>query len=371
MTLFLTGTLISAQVTRQKDPVTQDTLSKFDKTNRKMEALFKIIPVPIYSYSTEAGHTIGFAKYNLINLNRNDIISAASRISEVVTFSTEGRVNISVSTDLNWKEGKYMVAGYINYRKLPEYMLGIGNEVSVDDLEVVSTTRLKFVNYGHVQVAKNLYAGIGLDLTNYTNIKYDSTSFLIQGDSVTGINGGTSTGLGLSVVYDTRNNRYNASKGWFVSMRTMFFPSAMGPYKYQSYDFDVRKYFNPWLKHVIALQATTSYRAGEVPFYELAQLGGDDKMRGYYKGALRDKVLADCQMEYRMPVWKIFGIAGFIGTGSIAPSYSEFSFSDLWLSYGGGIRVKVDSKNNTNLRFDWGFGPHGIHAFYIGFSEAF
>ncbi len=184
------------------DSVTQDTLSKFDKTNRKMEALFKIIPVPIYSYSTEAGHTIGFAKYNLINLNRNDIISAASRISEVVTFSTEGRVNISVSTDLNWKEGKYMVAGYINYRKLPEYMLGIGNEVSVDDLEEVSTTRLKFVNYGHVQVAKNLYAGIGLDLTNYTNIKYDSTSFLIQGDSVTGIKG-TSTGLGLSVVYDT------------------------------------------------------------------------------------------------------------------------------------------------------------------------
>jgi hypothetical protein len=37
--------------------------------NDKMEALFKIIPVPLYSYSTEAGHTFGLAKYNLLDLS--------------------------------------------------------------------------------------------------------------------------------------------------------------------------------------------------------------------------------------------------------------------------------------------------------------
>jgi outer membrane protein assembly factor BamA len=349
----------------------KDSISKFDATNKKMENLFKIIPVPLYSYSTEAGHTFGLAKFNLIDLNVNDTVSVASRISEVATFSTLGRINLSVSTDLNWHEGKYMVLGYINYKQQPEYILGIGNDVSIDDLEQISVTRLKFVNYFMVQVLKHFYLGLGVDLTNYTSIKYDSTSFLVE-DNVTGINGGTSTGLGFSAIYDSRDNRYNAYNGTFISLKTMTFPSWMGnPYLYSSFDLDFRKYFNPWLKHVIALQATTSFRTGDIPFYELALLGGEDKMRGYYKGALRDRVLADCQMEYRMPVWKIFGVTAFVGTGRVANSYSELTLDGLWLSYGGGLRVKVDSKHNTNLRFDVGFGPSGVHGFYINFAEAF
>ena len=351
--------------------MTTDTLSKFDATNAKMERLFKIIPVPLYSYSTEAGHTFGLAKFNLIDLSKNDTISAASKISEVLTFSTLGRVNISVSTELNWHNGRYMVTGYINYKQQPEYVLGIGNDVSIDDVEQISFTRLKFVNYFLIQAVKNLYLGVGVDLTNYTDIEYDSTSFLVE-DNVLGVDGGTSTGLGFAAIYDSRDNRYNAYKGWFVALKTMTFPSWMGnPYLYSSYNLDARTYINPWLKHVIALQATTSLRTNDVPFYELAMLGGEDQMRGYYKGALRDNVLVDGQLEYRMPVWKMFGITAFVGTGRVAESYSDLSFDGFWLSYGGGLRIRVDTKHNTNLRLDWGFGPNGVNGFYINFAEAF
>jgi outer membrane protein assembly factor BamA len=351
--------------------VQADTLSKFDATNAKMERLFKIIPVPLYSYSTEAGHTFGLAKFNLIDLSKNDTISAASKISEVLTFSTLGRVNISVSTELNWHNGRYMVTGYINYKQQPEYVLGIGNDVSIDDVEQISFTRLKFVNYFLIQAVKNLYLGVGVDLTNYTDIEYDSTSFLVE-DNVLGVDGGTSTGLGFAAIYDSRDNRYNAYKGWFVALKTMTFPSWMGnPYLYSSYNLDARTYINPWLKHVIALQATTSLRTNDVPFYELAMLGGEDQMRGYYKGALRDNVLVDGQLEYRMPVWKMFGITAFVGTGRVAESYSDLSLDGFWLSYGGGLRIRVDTKHNTNLRLDWGFGPNGVNGFYINFAEAF
>lgn len=369
--LSLYGQEHSEKEIQQDTTASADTLSKFEATNAKMERLFKIIPVPLYSYSTEAGHTFGLAKFNLIDLSKNDTVSAASRISEVVTFSTLGRINVSVATDLNWHQGRYMVMGYINYKRQPEYILGIGNDVSREDVEEISVTRLKFVNYFMVQIIRNLYVGLGVDLTNYTDIEYDSTSFLIE-EQVTGVEGGTSTGIGFSAAYDSRDNRYNAYKGVFIALKTMTFPSWMGnPYLYSSYDLDMRTYFNPWLKHVIALQATTSYRANDVPFYELSLMGGEDKMRGYYKGALRDNVLVDCQLEYRMPVWKIFGITGFIGTGRVAESYSDLSLDDFWLSYGFGLRLKVDSKHNTNLRFDWGFGPNGVNGFYINFAEAF
>jgi outer membrane protein assembly factor BamA len=365
---------VSAQK-QDSGSVKKDTMSKFDARNAKMEALFKVIPVPIFSYSTEAGYVFGLAKFNLINLVKEDTISAASRLSEVATFSTEGQINISVSTDLNWHQGRYMVLGYINYKQQPEYILGIGNDVSRDSVEAIEVTRLKFVNYGMIQFVKNFYAGIGVDLTNYLDVQTDSNSYLIR-NNVAGIEGGTGVGLGFSAAYDTRDNRYNPYKGMYAMLKTMTFPSFLGnPYLYSSVDFDIRKYYNPWFKHVIAVQATTSYRSeyenGAVPFYELALMGGEDKMRGYYKGALRDHVLMDAQLEYRMPIWKILGATAFVGTGRVAPSYSEMSLDGLWVSYGFGLRLKVDSAHNTNLRFDWGFGPGGINGFYINFAEAF
>ena len=60
--------------------------SGFDKFNSKAEALFKIIPVPIYSYSTDAGNIFGLAKFNLIHLSKKDTISKPSKLSEVLTF---------------------------------------------------------------------------------------------------------------------------------------------------------------------------------------------------------------------------------------------------------------------------------------------
>jgi outer membrane protein assembly factor BamA len=359
------------KATQDSTSVETDTLSKFDRMNTKMEALFRIIPVPIISYSTEAGNVFGLAKFNLIDLSKKDTVSKASKISEVFTLSTKGQINLSVSTELNWHQDKYMVMGYINYKRQPEYILGIGNDVSRDNVEQIEVTRLKFVNYGLIQVIDNFYLGIGVDLTNYTSIETDTSSFLVR-DQVTGIDGGTSTGIGLSAVYDSRDNRYNAYKGIFAAIKTMTFPSFMGnPYLYSSVNIDVRKYFNPWYRHVIALQVTTAFRTGDVPFYELAMLGGEEQMRGYYKGALRDKTLIDGQIEYRMPVWKIFGITAWVGTGRVGKNYSDLSLDGLWLSYGGGLRIQVDSKHHTNLRLDCGFGPGGISGFYINFGEAF
>jgi hypothetical protein len=367
--LFLAGPFIAAA---QLNSIPQkDTLSKFDRFNKKAEALFKIVPVPIITYSSEAGNTFGLAKFNLFNPSKKDTISKPSKLSEVLTFSTKGRVNLSVSNELILKENKYMIISYFNYKRTPEYLLGIGNDVSINDVEQITIDRIKFASVGMVRVKKNYYAGITWDLADYFSIKADSNSFLTR-NNVLGRTGGTDVGVGFSGALDSRDNRYNAYKGAFVLTTVIFYPGFLGSsFEFTKIDIDARKYFNPWLKHVIAIQATTSYTTGDVPFYDLAMLGGEDKMRGYYKGALRDKVLVDAQIEYRMPVWNIFGITTWVATGRVADQYTNLSFDGLWLSYGGGIRIRVDSKNNTNLRLDMGFGPNGVQGFYFNFAEAF
>ncbi len=350
-----------------------DTLSKFDKFNKKAEAFFKVAPVPLISYSTDAGNVFGLAKFNAFQLSKRDTISKPSKLSEVFTISTKGRINASISNDLIFKENKYMILSYFNYKKQPEYLLGIGNDVSRDDKEQVVVDRIKFSSTALIRVKNHLYAGVSVDVANYFHIETDSNSFLIE-DNVSGRTGGTDVGIGLSFGLDSRDNRYNASSGSFFLSTLLTYPEGLGStYPFTKFDFDVRKYFKPWknLKHVIAIQATTSYTQGDVPFYDLSLLGGEDKMRGYYKGALRDKALIDSQVEYRMPVWNIFGIVGWVGTGRVGEDYGDMALDGFRLSYGGGFRIQVDSKNEINLRVDMGFGPGGVSGFYINFSEAF
>jgi hypothetical protein len=371
-TLGLLTALAQTDSTKQTDPKA-DSLSGFNSFNKKAENFFKYCPVPLISYSTDAGNVFGLAKFNTFHVSEKDTISRPSKISEVATFSTKGRINISISNDLIFKEDKYMILSYFNFKKQPESMLGIGNDVSREDVEQVVTNRIKFATTAMRRVKGKFYAGIGLDIANYFDIEMDSNSFLIE-DNVTGKEGGVDFGVGLAGAFDNRDNRYNASKGALILTTLVFYPEAIGSsFQFTKFDLDMRKYFKPWknLKHVVAVQASTTFTDGNVPYYDLAQLGGEDKMRGYYKGAIRDKVLVDGQIEYRMPVWNIFGIVGWVGTGRVGKGYDDLALSGFRLSYGGGIRIRVDSASNVNLRIDMGFGPGGVSGFYLNFAEAF
>jgi hemolysin activation/secretion protein len=363
--LFSTACQSFAQTTEQ------DTLSKFDRFNKSAEKIFKIVPAPIITYSSEAGNVFGLAKFNVFQLSKKDTISRASKQAEVVSFSTKGRINVSISSDLIFNQDKFMVLSYFNYKKTPEYILGIGNDVSIQNAEEVTIDRTKFSTTILRRVTKNYYAGISLDFSDYFKIETDSNSFLIS-DNVPGLHGGTDIGVGFSGGLDSRDNRYNAYNGAFLLTTFVYYPKFLGSrYEFMTLNIDGRKYWNVWKDHVLAIQATTQYSSGDVPFYDLALLGGEDRMRGYYKGALRDKVLFDTQVEYRMPVWNIFGLATWVATGRVFDLYRNFTFDDFWWSVGGGVRIRVDSKNNTNLRFDMGFGPNGVSGFYFNFAEAF
>ncbi|MGC3944319.1 MAG: hypothetical protein QM762_07355 [Chryseolinea sp.] len=159
----------------------KDTLSAFDSFNKKMEKFFKYSPAPIITYSSEAGNTFGLAKFNVFSLSKKDTISRPSKLSEVVTFSTKGRINISISNDLIFNEDKWMVLSYFNYKKTPEYILGIGNDVSIDDVEQVTIDRAKFSTNILRKIAKNYYGGISFDVADYFGVKLDSNSFVISG----------------------------------------------------------------------------------------------------------------------------------------------------------------------------------------------
>jgi len=374
--IVVAACLSSTDLRAQQDTAKQDSAkppSKFDSFNSKMERIFVWMPVPVYSRSSEAGDIFGLAKYNLFRLSKKDTISGPSKVSGVGTVSTKGRVNVSLGGELVFNENKNIALAYFNYKKVPEYIFGIGNDVKKEDMEQVTTNRVKVEGNFTWLFSNKLYVGPQFDFANYFEVSADTNSFLIE-QNVLGLNGGNNMGLGLAVLWENRSNRYNSATGGYIEFTTVFYTEVLGSdYNYTRMDLDLRKYFTPWpkLKHVLAFQATTTYSSDGAPFYDLGLMGGEVKMRGYYQGAYRDHVLVDAQTEYRLPVWKIIGLVGFMGVGRVAPTYGELSLDGFHFSYGAGLRLKVDSKNNINVRFDFGFGPDGINGSYINFTEAF
>jgi hypothetical protein len=359
--------------TLASDTLAADTLSKFARMNKKAEKLFKIIPVPIVSYSTETGSVFGLAKYNVFDLVKGDTISTPTSLSELISFSTEGQFKVVVASNMYVKQDKINLKGGIEYVQFPEYILGVGNDVSRDDVEQIKTTRFAFSNAFLLGVNKSntLYAGVFQQYENYLKVEKDSNSYLVISQDP-GVDGGGSSGVGIGLIFDTRDNRYNAREGMYFATSFLGFSNTFGSdFNYNSTSFDIRKYFNPWKNHVIAFQAFSQSNIGTVPFYSLANLGGSERMRGYYEGAIRDKVIIDAQVEYRIHVWSVFGLVAFASVGRVAETYKAMSLDGLWYAAGFGLRILVDSGSDINLRLDAGFGQQGSTTFALGFSEAF
>ncbi len=368
----------SQTATVETDSIASKKLSKFAQFNKKAEALFKVMPFPMVSYSTETGSVFGLAKYNMVNLVKDDTISSSSSFSELVSISTEGQFKVVLGGNLYLNQNKLILNGGAQYVEYPEYILGVGNDVRREDAERIKTKRIVFHNTAlyAINKSKTLYAGITQEYKNYINVEsiteqIGETPFL-DSTKYAGYQGGISSGFGVTAIFDKRDHKYNAMNGVFASASFMTFGKVFGTdFNYNSFEFDFRAFYNPWFKHVIAFQFVTQQNAGNVPFYSLAQIGGTNRMRGYYLGAIRDKVLADSQIEYRMPIWSIFGITAFASAGRVAETYSGISLDGLWYAGGVGLRIMVDSAHRANLRIDFGWGEQNAKALVIGFTEAF
>ncbi len=369
----LIGLQAQQTTTIQKDSIAADTLSKFDKFNKKAEELFRVLPFPMITYSTETGVVFGLVKYNMVQLVKGDTISSASSFSELISISTEGQFKVVLGATLYLGEDRFILRGGANYITFPEYIWGVGNEVSRDDVERISTNSFAFSNtfmYSPIK-SRTLYFGIVQDYVNYLEVKTDSNSFLLE-NKYPGYEGGITSGFGVGLAYDTRDLKQNASTGTYIATSYELHGELIGStFAYNTFELDIRQFINPWLKHVIAFQAYTLGNFGTVPFFDLGKIGGTNSMRGYYLGAIRDKVMAFAQVEYRLPIWKIFGVVGFAGAGRVAEKYSGMNFDGLWYSGGFGLRMMVDSKNKANIRFDFGYGQDGAKTLSIGFTEAF
>ncbi|MFC1850732.1 BamA/TamA family outer membrane protein [candidate division CSSED10-310 bacterium] len=373
--LFLTVGASSLEPTVSEEPIVQEKQDsfkiKFDRFNKKAEKFFTYVPAPIVSSSPETGYVYGLAKLNIIELYPADTGTTPTNIHGLVSFSSLGHTNFYAGTQVYLRADSYFMQGGIGYRYFPEYIQGIGNQPFLRDVESFVLRQVYTNNVFYKGLYQNNFLGFVCNVNNVLGITLPKDSYL-DIENITGKDGGLSVGFGLSYLYDKRDNRYNSSSGHYFNLEMTFHQHWFGSdFNYNHYVIDLREYRLIYRHQVLAFQLYTEANLGDVPFFSLAKLGGSNRMRGYYEGAIRDKIILDSQVEYRVPIWNIFGMTAWVGTGRVAESYESLEAADFWFSYGFGLRFMIDSKNKTNLRLEFGFGEEGYQALNVNFSEAF
>ena len=177
------------------------------------------------------------------------------------------------------------------------------------------------------------------------------------------------TGLGLTVVYDTRDMPLNAYRGVYFRLNQLFNPRFMGnTYAFSESEVTLAGYTPLWKGGVLAAMIHADITYGNTPWGMMPTFGGSERMRGYYEGRYRDKCETDITVELRQHVWRRNGLVVWIGAGKIYPKISDFNFKKILPNAGIGYRWEF--KPRINVRLDLGIGK-GDKGIYFSLNEAF
>ncbi len=267
----------------------------------------------------------------------------------------------------------YMLDGYYGIKKFPQNYYGIGSQSLDANQETVDLSEIKIEQLAFKKLKGNLFGGVGLRLIGAINVQQEQQGLLIK-DKPSGWDGFWAIGPSANIRLDDRDNILNARKGQFIDVRLEFMNqlqhSSSG---YTNLKIDTRKYFTPFQnkKKVIAgqLYMQTALK-GDIPFSEMAFVGSETLMRGYYDKRYIDRHFIGGQVEYRQELPYNFGFVTFAGLGDVTDQFSNIQLSNLKYSLGAGIRYKIIPKEDINIRLDFGIGRES-NTFYLSIAEAF
>ncbi len=357
-TIFLSCLLLS--VSANKD----STLIK------KIEKNVKLLIIPVLYYTPETKLGGGAAGVFRFKQKKEPDSLRHSNVLFALSATQLGQIVLGAPFQFWFNKEKYNIYGEPAYQKVNYLFFGIGNHVAKNFQEkyYASYPRLRLAAL--VRVYPHIYAGLRYVFDYTTLSKLSPTDSLIKG-TIAGSRGGVVSGIGGTIKYDNRDNQFYPTKGYYVELYALTDSKITGSnYRFDKYSLDMSTAVALPYKQVIVFNAYGIITTCNVPFYHLALLGGEKKMRGIYEGKYRDRDCWVLQAEYRVPLFWRFGLVAFTGIGSVAPKLKDFNYKYIYATYGGGFRFVVDKKQHLNLRFD--VGVNNLHAnYYLTIGEAF
>ena len=332
----------------------------------------KFIAYPTIAYAPETRWEFGVSALYVYYAGQD----TANRLSEISAFTfltLERQYGLWLDHALYSDQSKWFFLGKIRYQRFPLLYYGIGPEAPAEELARVDANSIAIRERVLRQVRGNLYLGLEVDFQQLSEV-----SFNIAGEEAIslplGNEGSANLGLGVGLVYDDRHNVLNVREGFFGETGFLRYDDAWGSdFSFTHYFLDARYFKTVARNQVLATQVYGAYMDGNVPFNQLALMGGESLMRGYYLGRYRDKSLLATQLEYRFlpfPFSKRWGAAAFLAAGGVAPTPREINLGDWQLAGGAGVRFLIFPGKDIYTRLDVAFTREGP-GYYFFIGEAF
>ena len=328
---------------------------------------------PTLAYTPETKTEIGLVNLYLFYANKNN----KNRLSEINTFSfytAEKQYGVLLDHAIYGDGDKWFFLGRGKFQYFPMKYYGIGMNTPKEGYDVVNNTNIQLRERVLRKINGNFFVGAEFDFQKMYNVEFLGAN-KVDYDYPTGYKGSSNIGFGMGLVFDNRKNVMNVRKGLFAELAFLNYSKSLGSTNtFVSTQFDFRYFregFNP--KDVFAVQGSALFNNGDVPFNQMAMIGGESMMRGYYLGRFRDKHFLTSQAEYRFLPFgfsKRLGAAAFISTATVAPTAKSLFSSTFKMAGGVGARYLIFKSKDIFVRFDLGFTREGNgYYFYIG--EAF
>jgi outer membrane protein assembly factor BamA len=329
-----------------------------------------ILPLPIFFYTPETGIAGGAGILFFFRPDGDAVSNRPSTTALNFIYTEKKQIIAEISGEFYLADDLYRLMGGVQYLRFPQKFFGIGNNTP-SGLEEDYGSELFGVQFAGLRsLGQGFQAGLSFFFENRKVFDLLPGGLLSPG-TVLGSRDGITSGIGPLITFDTRDNIFSPTTGSYCQFSSRTGLRALGSdYVFTRMEVDIRHYINAANEHVLALQAFGTFISGEAPFHKLAELGGQNRMRGYYEGRYRDNNYTAVQAEYRVPlIWR-FGCVVFGGAGDVAPTPGRFRLSDIKPSYGFGLRFAFAPQERLNLRLDFGFGNNSS-GMYIGVAEAF
>jgi hypothetical protein len=329
----------------------------------------QIFPLPVISYAPETKTVGGLALVGVWRRAGGDSTDRPTSFAASALYTQRSQVSADLGVE-HWTAGnRWALAAAAQFARYPYEWYGVGNDTPDSAEHYTSRTIGAGVDVRR-RVGRALYVGANYEFQQVRMLEVEKGG-LLDGDAVVGARGGDVSALGVSTSWDTRDNVYAASRGSFVQLGATQSDQTLGSdFDFHRFTLDARRYVAVGGSRVLALQGVAVVVGGDVPFDQLAQLGGQSVMRGYLQGRYRDRSAVAAQAEFRTPVWRRLGAVAFAGAGQVGPRLDEFSLRDLKPSGGFGLRYALSKDEKMNIRLDFGSG-RGSSGTYLTLGEAF
>jgi len=287
-------------------------------------------------------------------------------------YTINNQYSLTLAPELYLSRNRYIARGEFNFGKFLDKFYGYGsNSEEIDNPDYFTQNFGINLNF-QADVSEKFEIGAIYDFL-YANVIDKKNNPFLNNNSVLGSEGGISSGLGLKLVWDSRDYVYLPTTGGYYIVSAVYYKKVFGSdFEFNDYLIDLRRYFKITQGHILTFQLYGNFARGFPPFYEMPRLGGDVTMRGYYEGRYRDRNFVATQAEYKtwlVEKWKL-GVVLFGGVGDVADELDDLKVRDFKYSYGFGFRYIFDEKERLTVRADFGFGKN-TSGVYFAMQEAF